>query len=53
MQMVFRKFLGRSDLPETQALTIHESSEIVEVGEDKHFKFAAFQVITLSLKGFK
>ena len=49
-KVVPREFLGPSDLPKTQALGIHESAEIVMVGEDEDLVFAALQVVTPSLE---
>lgn len=48
--MVFRKFLGPSDLLGSQVLGIYELTKIVEVGEDKYFKFASLQKMTQSLE---
>ena len=51
-KMVPKEFLGPSDLLGTQALGIHESAEIVMVGEDENLVFAALQVLAPSLEGF-
>ncbi len=50
-KVVSREFLGSSDLPGTQALGIHESAEIVIVGEDEDLVFEALQVVAPSLEG--
>ncbi len=50
-KMVPKEFLGPSDLSRTQALGIHESAEIVIVGEDEDLVFAALQVVPPSLEG--
>lgn len=52
LKILPREFLGPSNLPGTPALDISELVEIVIVNEDKDLKFIAFQVVTLSLKGF-
>ncbi len=45
------EFLGPTDLPGTQVLGIHESAEIVVVGEDENLIFAAFQIVAPILEG--
>ena len=50
-KMVPREFLGQSDLPGTQALGIHESTEIVIISEDEDLVFAALQAVAPSLEG--
>ena len=49
-KVVPREFLGPSGLLRTQALGIHESTEIVIVGEDEDLVFAALQVVAPSLE---
>ena len=50
-KVVPKEFLGPSDLPGTQALSIHKSTEIVMIGEDEDLVFAALQVVVPSLEG--
>lgn len=45
-----RKFLGPSNLPQTQVFCIYELAEIVRVSENKNFKFAAVFVVMPSLE---
>ncbi len=51
LNVVPGEFLGPSDRPGTQALCIHELTEIVMVGEDKDLVFAALQMVAPNLDG--
>ncbi len=50
-KLVYREFLGPSDLPGTQDLGIHKMAEIVIVCEEEDFVFAVLQVVAPSLEG--
>ena len=41
-KMISRELLGPSDLARPQALRINELTEVIVVGKDKNFVFAAF-----------
>ncbi len=50
-EVIPEEFLGPTDLPGTQALGIHESAEIVVVGEDQNLIFAVFPIVAPILEG--
>ncbi len=51
-EVVSKELLGPTDLAGAQTLCIYESTKVVVVSEDEDLVFAAFQVVTPSLKGF-
>ena len=50
--MILGELLGPTDLSGAQALCINEARKVIVVCEDKHFVFAAFQIVTLCFEGF-
>ena len=51
-KIVSRKLLGPTDLSRAQVFCIHEATKVVVVCEDKHFIFAAFQIVMLYFESF-
>lgn len=52
LKIVSREYLGASDLPVLQVFNIDELGTIVIISENKDFKFATIQAVTLSLEHF-
>ena len=52
LKMVLRELLGPIDLIRAQVFCIHELTELIMISKDKNLVFAAFHVMTSSLKGF-
>ncbi len=51
-KVVSRELLGPADLTRAQTFCIHKLTEVIMVSKDEDLVFIAFQVVTLSLKGF-
>ena len=50
--MVLGELLGPANLSGAQAFCIHKATKVMVVCEDKHFMFAAFQIVTLYFEDF-
>lgn len=51
-KIVFKKFLGLSNLFATQIVDINIFAKIVIINKDQKLKFVVFKIIIISFKGF-